>query len=112
MDALGSATTAVSSVRCLRRRGRHLQVGLLLAEHASPPLPMDLVIARELEILGSHGMAASSYPAMLALIADGTLRPELLVGRRIGLDEAPAALASLDSELSAAGMTVIEVARC
>ncbi|MET1003948.1 MAG: alcohol dehydrogenase catalytic domain-containing protein, partial [Propionibacteriaceae bacterium] len=58
LDALGSSQTAVASVRSLRRRGRHLQVGLLLGDQATPPLPMDLVLSRELELYGSHGMAA------------------------------------------------------
>src|SRR6185295_5444955 len=88
IDALGSPGTASASVRCLRRRGRHVQVGLLLGDAATPPLPMDLVIARELEIYGSHGMAARDYPPMLALVADGTLRPGQLVGAVIGLDGA------------------------
>ena len=82
LDAVGSTDTAVASVRCLRPRGRHVQVGLLLGEHAAPPLPMGLVVARELEIYGSHGMAARDYPAMLDLVASGALRPDLLVGRR------------------------------
>ena len=73
LDALGSPATAVASVRCLRRRGRHVQVGLLLGDASTPPLPMDQVVAHELEIYGSHGMAAHEYPAMLALIEDGTL---------------------------------------
>ncbi len=109
IDALGSAATAVNSVRCLGRRGRHLQVGLLLGLDSRPPIPMDLVIARELEIFGSHGMPTRDYPAMLALIANQRLRPELLIGREISLDQAPAALAAMDHESPAAGMTVINV---
>jgi alcohol dehydrogenase len=108
IDALGSTATAVTSVRCLRRRGRHVQVGLLLGAAATPPIAMDRVIAWELEIHGSHGMAAREYPAMLALIADGTLRPDLLVGEVIGLEDAGAALAAMDRSPSAAGMTVID----
>jgi D-arabinose 1-dehydrogenase-like Zn-dependent alcohol dehydrogenase len=111
LDALGSAATLASSVRSLRRRGRHVQVGLLLGTGATPPVPMDLVIARELEIYGSHGMAARDYPPMLAQIADGTLRPGLLVGEVIGLEQAGAALAALDGPSSMAGMTVIELGR-
>ncbi|HET7017538.1 MAG TPA: zinc-dependent alcohol dehydrogenase family protein [Streptosporangiaceae bacterium] len=107
IDALGSATTAVNSVRCLRRRGRHLQVGLLLGAESRPPIPMDLVIARELEIYGSHGMPARDYPAMLALITDQRLRPELLVTREITLDEAPAALAAMDQHSTTGGVAVI-----
>ncbi|WP_298459363.1 alcohol dehydrogenase catalytic domain-containing protein [uncultured Cellulomonas sp.] len=107
LDALGSPATAVASVLGLRRRGRHVQVGLLLATAAHPPLPMDRVVAWELEIIGSHGMAAHEYPAMLARIASGELRPDRLVGRTIGLPDAPAALAAMSRPAAAAGMTVI-----
>jgi threonine dehydrogenase-like Zn-dependent dehydrogenase len=109
LDALGSADTLASSVRSLRRRGRHVQVGLLLGAAATPPVPMDLVIARELEIYGSHGMAARDYPPMLAQVADGTLRPGLLVGEVISLAQAGAALAAMDGPPSGAGMTVIDL---
>jgi len=109
LDALGSPATAVASVRCLRRRGRHVQVGLLLGPRSTPPLPMDRVIAEELEIYGSHGMAAADYPAMLALVADGTLRPDLLVGEVIALECAGEALAAMDRPPTGAGLTVVEV---
>lgn len=52
-------------------------------------------------------MAAHEYPAMLALVADGTLRPDRLVGEVIGLDGAGAALAAMDRPATSAGMTVI-----
>jgi alcohol dehydrogenase len=106
IDALGSPALAADSVRCLRRRGRHVQVGLL--PRGPVPLPMDLVIARELEIYGSHGMAARDYPAMLAMVADGTLRPGLLVGEVIGLEDVSRALAAMDG-LTPAGMTVVRL---
>ena len=109
LDALGSPETAAASVRCLRRRGRHVQVGLLLGAAATPPLPMDLVIAHELEIYGSHGMAARDYPPMLALVANRTLRPELLVGAVIALEDAGTALTAMDRPPSTAGMTVISL---
>jgi D-arabinose 1-dehydrogenase-like Zn-dependent alcohol dehydrogenase len=107
VDALGSAGALASSVRSLRRHGRHVQVGLLLGAEAAPPVPMDLVIARELEIYGSHGMAAGDYPPMLAQVADGTFRPGLLVGEVIGLEQAGPALAAMDGPPTAAGMTVV-----
>jgi alcohol dehydrogenase len=106
VDAFGSPATAACSVRCLRRRGRHVQVGLLLGPASVPPLPMDLVIARELEIYGSHGMAAPDYPPMMALIADGTLRPGSAIGQVIRLEDVGQALAAMDTPGSAAGMTV------
>ena len=109
IDALGSAAVAATSVRCLRRRGRHIQVGLL--PEGSVPLPMDLVISRELEVYGSHGMAARDYPAMMRLVADGTLRPGLLVGDVIGLEDAGRALAAMSGTRDVAGMTVVKLRR-
>ena len=106
-DALGHPSAAIASVLGLRRRGRHVQVGLLLANHARPGLPMDRVVGWELEIYGSHGMAAHEYPVMLARVAAGDLRPEALVGRTIGLGEAAAALKAMDRPAVGSGMTVI-----
>ncbi|GAB7037895.1 MULTISPECIES: zinc-dependent alcohol dehydrogenase family protein [Catenuloplanes] len=96
IDAVGSAATCVSSVRSLRRRGRHVQVGLLPAVAGAPPVPMDLVIAWELELRGSHGMAAHAYPALLELVASGALRPDLLVADTMGLAAAADALTTMD----------------
>lgn len=109
VDAVGSPATASASVGCLRPRGRHLQVGLLLGEDARPALPMDLVVARELEIHGSHGMAAADYPGLVELVERGALRPDRLVGRVIGLDEAGEALSRMDGPGSGAGMTVVRL---
>ena len=80
-------------MRSLARRGRHVQVGLLPPDLGHPPMPMARVVAYELEILGSHGMAAHAYPELLALVAAGRLRPDLLVTRRLSLTEAADALA-------------------
>ena len=109
LDALGATPTLIGSLAGLRPRGRHVQVGLLAGEHAAPPVPLGRLVAQELSVLGSHGMAAADYPAMLAEIAAGTLRPDLLVGRVIGLDEAPAALAAMDHPPAGAGMTVVRL---
>ncbi|MER5643246.1 alcohol dehydrogenase catalytic domain-containing protein [Streptosporangium sp. NPDC002524] len=94
IDALGSPGTCLASIESLRRRGRHVQIGLL---PGLTPVPMGRVIGYELELLGSHGMAAHAYPAMLEAVAGGALRPDALVTRSIGLDEAGAALASIGS---------------
>jgi alcohol dehydrogenase len=106
LDALGSAATAANSIRCLRPRGRHVQVGLLAGADAQPPLPMELVISRELEIRGSHGLAAADYGPLLAMAAAGQIRPAAMVQRVISLAEAPAALAGMD-EFPSPGVTVI-----
>ncbi|SES16629.1 zinc-dependent alcohol dehydrogenase family protein [Rhizobium sp. NFR03] len=97
IDALGSPVTCFNSIRNLRRRGRHVQVGLMLGDHAAPQIPMAQVIGQELEIYGSHGMQAWRYEAMLALVASGKLSPQKLIGRHLSLDEAVPALTTMDT---------------
>jgi alcohol dehydrogenase len=52
-------------------------------------------------------MQAHRYPEMLAMIESGALAPERLIGRRIGLSDAPAALAAMDG-FGGPGVTVID----
>lgn len=106
IDALGHPATCFNSIANLRRRGRHVQVGLMLGDHSRPQIPMDRVIGWELEILGSHGMQAFRYQAMMNMIETGKLMPEKLVGKRISLDEAPAALMAMD-RFEGLGISVI-----
>lgn len=106
LDALGHSLTAFNSVRCLRKLGKHIQVGLLLADHAAPPMPMAKVIADELEIIGSHGMQAYRYDAMLSMMLSGKLAPEKLLGRTISLEESITALTTMDTA-TAPGVTVV-----
>jgi alcohol dehydrogenase len=106
VDALGSATTCSDSVLALRRRGRQVQVGLLPAATGHPAVPMERVIAYELDLLGSHGMPAADYPALLDLVASGRLPAAALVRRRIGLDDVPQALVALGEGRLGPGITV------
>jgi alcohol dehydrogenase len=106
MDALGSAQTCADAVMSLRRRGRQVQAGLLPAATGHPRVPMERVIAYELDVLGSHGMAAADYPPLLDLVTSGRLPVAALVQRRITLDEVPAALPALGDGSLGAGVTV------
>jgi alcohol dehydrogenase len=106
IDALGSQDTLTASIEGLRRRGRHIQIGLLPAVTGHPTIPMDLVIAQELQVLGSHGMPAHAYPDMMALVASGALQLADLITVEIALDAAPAALVAMDAP-TAPGISVI-----
>jgi alcohol dehydrogenase len=106
IDALGSPETCFNSIAGLRKRGKHIQVGLLPPEHRNARVPTGLIVARELEILGSHGMQAHRYPHMLAMISDGRLSPEKLIGRTISLDQAAEALVNMGG-FAETGVTVI-----
>lgn len=110
VDAVGSERTAADAVRSLRRRGRHVQIGLLPAAEGHPRIPMDRVIAWELDLLGSHGMAAADYPGMLELVASGALQPQRLVRRTVGLDDAGLLLPEVDRS-TLAGITMIDPRR-
>jgi alcohol dehydrogenase len=107
IDALGHPQLAFDSISCLRKRGKHIQVGIMESGRHHTAIPMDLVIGRELEILGSHGMQAHKYPEMFEMIANGLLQPEKLIGRTISLDEAPDELVNMSS-FSGTGVTVID----
>ena len=107
LDAIGDDTACRTSIASLRPRGRHVQVGLLPPGTAVDPVPMHTVISRELEVLGSHGLAAHDYPELLALVTSGRLRPDLLVARTITLDEVPAAFGLIGTPDQPAGMTLI-----
>lgn len=96
LDAVGSAASAAASVRALRRRGRHVQVGLMLADAARAPLPWIELVSKELEVVGSHGMAASDYPQLLDMIASGRLDISRLLGRVVAFEQLPAELAAMD----------------
>jgi D-arabinose 1-dehydrogenase-like Zn-dependent alcohol dehydrogenase len=103
IDAIGDPRVVEEALRLLRPRGRHVQIGLLPGEQ--PVLPMGRVLSQELQVLGSHGMAAHDYPAMLSLVTAGRLRPDLLVARTVSLDDAGTALAEVGRT---AGITIVE----
>ncbi len=106
LDALGHPQTCFNSILNLRRRGKHVQVGLMLGDHSTPAVPMGRIVAHELEILGSHGMQAHRYGVMMPMILSGKLKPELLVGREISLEESIDALTSMNS-FQGTGTTVV-----
>jgi len=106
VDAIGNAEVCFNSINSLRKRGRHIQIGLMVGGSNKPRIPMDKVLANELQIMGSHGMQAHRYVEMLEMIIAGRLSPEKLIGRTISLDESIEALTSM-SEFRNTGVTII-----
>ncbi len=107
LDALGNRQTCYNSIANLRKRGKHIQIGLMAGDHSDPPIPMGHVIAHELEIYGSHGMQAHDYPAMMQMIESGALHPEHLITRTISLEATPSELMRMD-DFKHIGVTIIE----
>ena len=106
IDALGSVQTCRNSILSLGTRGRHVQVGLMLGDDQEPPIPMSRVISYELELYGTHGLAAQSYPELLSEIEAGVLAPHKLVARSIDLTEACDALTRMAHQ-PGVGITMI-----
>jgi len=106
IDALGIESTCVNSIRNLRKRGRHIQLGWMLGDASTPPIPMDMVMGNELEIIGSHGMQAHRYGPMIDMIRSGALAPQKLIANKIDLHASIDALANFDNHHDA-GISVI-----
>ena len=64
------------------------------------------VAGRELEIIGSHGMAASDFPAILRMVAEGRLRPQDLIEKEVNLADGAAAIEAMEQG-SPLGMTMV-----
>jgi alcohol dehydrogenase len=106
IDAVGTSATCIASIRSLRTQGRHVQVGLMLAAHATPPGPMALLHSREIVLIGSHGMPAHAYPRLLALVAAGRVAPSALVTSQLTLSEGAHHLSRM-GDFPGSGMAVI-----
>ncbi len=96
LDALGSRQTCSQSILSLKKQGKHIQLGLLAGKESNPPLPMSAVISRELQIIGSHGMAAHQYGPMLKMITEGKLPVSAMISREYSLEEGIAYLSHMD----------------
>jgi alcohol dehydrogenase len=107
LDALGSLETCRNSILSLRKRGRHVQVGLMVADYKDALVPMNQVIAKELAILGSHGMQAYEYLPMLEMIVTGNLQPGKLISKTVSLEESLSVLESLGENFQT-GVVVID----
>ena len=107
IDALGHHEIIINSISSLRKRGKHIQVGIMESGQHQTPIPIDKVIGRELEIIGSHGMQTHRYPEMLEMIRVGRLEPQKLIGKTISLEDSITELVDMNS-FAGTGVTVID----
>lgn len=112
LDALGMTATFENSLRSLRKLGRHVQIGMPVGTHATPPLPLlELVYARQLTLHGTRGIAPNRFSALFEMVEAGHFNPAALVTRTIALSEAGAALRAMDRFLNH-GVCVIDRLDC
>ncbi len=108
VDALGIATTCLNSIMSLRKRGRHLQIGLTTqAEKGFVSLPVDLMVAMELQFIGTIGMQPRRYGAMLNMVESGKLRPGEMVTNVFPIEKASGVIEAMAS-FGTVGTTVIK----
>jgi alcohol dehydrogenase len=106
MDALGSLETSTNSINCLAKKGKHIQVGILGSENDISVSTADL-IAKEIEIIGSHGMPLADYDIIFDLISNNRIDLSLLIDRKVKLEDIHEEMLLMDA-YSNAGMVIID----
>ena len=76
------------------------------AEQGQISVPIDLLVLKECSIIGTNGMGAPGFGAMLQMVERGKLAPKELVHRTVPLEETGAVLESMD-RYGTVGVTVI-----
>ena len=105
MDALGSHATSANSINCLAKKGKHIQVGILGIENNISVSTADL-IAKEIELIGSHGMPLADYDIIFELIASKKIDLSLLIDRTVNLEDVEQEIRNMDS-YGNSGMVII-----
>lgn len=107
IDALGIAETCRNSVLCLRKLGRHVQLGhTTRQEQGFVPLPIDVILLNELRLYGTFGMQGQRFGTMLAMCEAGTLKPAQVVSQQVGLEGITGVLEAMGS-FDTTGVVVI-----
>lgn len=107
VDALGIAATCRNAISSLRKQGRHLQIGLTTAaEQGEVPMPIDRIVLFELQMIGTLGMQASHYPAMLQMVQARKLSPKTMVTATVPLEKASDTLQAM-TNFENVGVTII-----
>ena len=83
MEVVGAAPTVDLAVRSVRKGGKVVLVGNL---SPNVPLPLQLVVTRELDVLGSCAIAGE-YPDALEAIASGSIRVKPLISAAVALEQ-------------------------
>jgi len=106
MDALGSHETITNSINCLAKKGKHIQVGILGSEKDITVSSAEL-IAKEIELIGSHGMPFADYDIIFDLISSKKIDLSLLIDRTVKLEHVHQEMLNMDA-YSNSGMVIID----
>ncbi|MBI2497084.1 MAG: galactitol-1-phosphate 5-dehydrogenase [Opitutae bacterium] len=84
-EVVGATGTINTAIACTRKGGEVVLVGNLASQVS---LPLQLVVTRELRLIGTCA-CAGEYPASLELIASGQMKVDELISARPPLVEGP-----------------------
>lgn len=96
VEALGLPVTVNGSIRCLRARGRHVQVGMPVGHTARMEVDMNTVYMGNLALYGTRGMPSWRYPSLLGMITSGKVDMSPMIAREVALSDASAELAAFN----------------
>jgi L-iditol 2-dehydrogenase len=85
LEVVGAANPIATAIGCVRRGG---QIGLVGNVTPEVPLPLQIVVSRELTLLGSAAVAGEC-PRAIELIASGAIRVAPLISAVAPLAEGP-----------------------
>ena len=83
MEVVGATPTVDLAIRSVKKGGRVVLVGNLAPSVA---LPLQVVVTRELDVLGTCAIAGE-YPDALAAIADGSIRVKPLITASVAIED-------------------------
>ena len=92
VECVGIEGTVQQAMTLVARRGRVIVAGVCMVEDRIRPL---LAINKQLTLQFVLGYAPEEFAEALAALADGSIDGEPVVTRTVGLDDLPAAFASL-----------------
>lgn len=108
LEALGFTETFHNALRCLRKLGRHVQIGQPLAAHSNPVIPLlETIYYRQLTLMGSRGLPSTRFPALFEMIAAGRLDITPIITGRIRLEDASAVFEKMN-EHEDVGISLID----
>ena len=72
------------------------------------PLPVDMMVFKELSVVGSSGMQARCYPEMLRMVESGKISPSSLVTQKVSMEGINGVLEEM-TKYNTLGYSVIEI---
>jgi 2-desacetyl-2-hydroxyethyl bacteriochlorophyllide A dehydrogenase len=108
IEAAGNVDALAAAVRCVRRGGRVLTLGIPPTS-STLQLPGDVLVNNDLTLAGSFGYTSAAWSRVVALLNSGRLQPGALITHRFRLDDYAAAFDELATPNGPRGKVMLEV---